>query len=471
MLKCLNSIKKNDIIDFREKHKLNADFFKEHSCPADGLPPEEEAALTHFPDADILFVHEDVYFCNALSVLGEDLPTLESALEFAFQIAYEGWEGSSAVHAFDKYSGSSTEDYFCRAEQSLKPKLCIYAGYSAEKFNGSNYSGKKGVRGSEIALIKLAEQLVGKYDVYISGPAIEDGVHNNVNYFDSNRLQFFLNSTDVEILIINRYIHFFLDFTNTARKTYLWLHDMCYQNWWQSNEIPSAGKHLIDNVSHGINGFICLTEWHKQNIIDLYGIPKDKINIVGNAIETKMFNNSIEKIPNRFIYSSLPERGLSILLDWFPDIVSELPDAELHVFTDIEKNDELVQKMENSNKVFNHGKVSYEEIIEEFKKSDVWLYPNIFLETYCTSALEAQASNCLCVTRNYGSLGEVVGSRGIVIDGDPYSQEFKNETIKNLLEILKDKSKKESLQKKAKEWAFQKTWENRALEWVEIFNK
>ena len=99
------------------------------------------------------------------------------------------------------------------------------------------------------------------------------------------------------------------------------------------------------------------------------------------------------------------------------------------------------------------------------------MYPNIFLETFCTSALEAQASNCICVTRDYGSLGEVVGERGIVIDGDPTSQEFKKETIEKLLNILKDAKQKEKLQKSAKTWALSRSWENRGFEWIKILTK
>ena len=43
-----------------------------------------------------------------------------------------------------------------------------------------------------------------KYDVYISGPTIQEGIHNHVKYFNSNKLQSFLDNVNVEILIINR---------------------------------------------------------------------------------------------------------------------------------------------------------------------------------------------------------------------------------------------------------------------------
>jgi glycosyltransferase involved in cell wall biosynthesis len=127
--------------------------------------------------------------------------------------------------------------------------------------------------------------------------------------------------------------------------------------------------------------------------------------------------------------------------------------------------------MQETKGVHFHGKVPYQEVIDAFMKADVWLYPNIYLETFCTSALEAQAANCLCVTRNFGSLGEVVGDRGIVIDGDPHSAEFKEQALGSLLQILSCPEAKKALQERAHHWALSQTWQTRALEWIEMFSK
>lgn len=423
--------------------------------------------------SEVLGVAEDVFFNNALAYMEEKLPDLKTAQEFSFQHEYSDlWQSSLAIHNWDKDYAcqDSSARFFLDRHQFSKPKLCIYTGYSSAAYNGSNYSGKPDVRGSEIAFINIAEQLTSKYDVYISGPSIEEGVYNNVKYFNSSKLQWFLEHTEIEIMIVNRYIHFFVEFSNTAKKTYIWLHDMCYQNFWRGEEFPDAGKHLINNVYDDIDGFVCLSDWHVGNIMSLYDLPEDKIFKIGNGIEPNMFIKHIKKQKNKFIYSSLPERGLSILVDWMPDIIQKLPDAELHVFTD-HTPDDLVRRMSETEGVFFHGKVPYERMIDEFMSSDVWLYPNIFLETFCTSALEAQASKCVCVTRNFGSLGEVVGDRGIVVTGDPASEEFKNETIKKLINTLENKEVKENLQNKAQGWALQKSWANRALEWIKMFEK
>ena len=457
MLQCLKEASVENILQWREQLEAPTEFMKE--------PWHKE-----FP--------EDVYFHNALSMLGESLPEFSDSLEFCHQHAYGSEQKCFAIHGYDKYCNTVEELAFCRRHQATKPVLFIYAGYGHEPFNGADYSGKRGVRGSEIGLINLAENLTSTYDVFVGGSAIKEGSHNNVTYFGEEKINTFLAHADVEALIVNRYIHYFLQYENTARKTLVWLQDVGPIPYWRGVGLPEEGKPFMHNIANEINSFVCLSDPHISEFNRFYELPENKINKIGNGlISMEPFNKDVEKIPNRFIYSSLPERGLSILLDWFPEIKKELPNAELHVFTDLGithndmSPDELRKKMEDIEGVIFRGKVSNEVMLNEFMMADVWLYPNIFFETFCTSALEAQAAGCIVVTRKYGALEEVVSDRGILIDGDPHTQEFKNEAIESMLNVLKNKEKKENLQKQAREWALQKTWANRSLEWIELLRK
>jgi hypothetical protein len=54
------------------------------------------------------------------------------------------------------------------------------------------------------------------------------------------------------------------------------------------------------------------------------------------------------------------------------------------------------------------------------------------------------------VTCNFGSLGEVVGDRGIMIDGGPHSAEFKERALGRLFQILSRPEAKKALQEKAR---------------------
>jgi glycosyltransferase involved in cell wall biosynthesis len=94
----------------------------------------------------------------------------------------------------------------------------------------------------------------------------------------------------------------------------------------------------------------------------------------------------------------------------------------------------------------------FEELAIEYLKSDVWLYPTDFLETYCITAVEAQMAGCLCATVGIGSLEEIVGERGIlVVGGDINKEETVNKLLGELYKVLDNKEVKANILKKAKE--------------------
>ena len=79
---------------------------------------------------------------------------------------------------------------------------------------------------------------------------------------------------EIEILIISRYIHYFLECEITAKKTFIWIHDVCLHSAWNHQYLPGKGEFLIKNLIDRIDGFIYLTEWHKNNFIKQYSMQK-----------------------------------------------------------------------------------------------------------------------------------------------------------------------------------------------------
>ena len=101
----------------------------------------------------------------------------------------------------------------------------------------------------------------------------------------------------------------------------------------------------------------------------------------------------------------------------------------------------------------------------------MWLYPTDFTETYCITAVEAQASGCLCVTMDVGSLGEIVDDRGVVVKGDIKDKKIQENILEKLFEVMDNKELKENYVTKAKEWALKQNYESLALEWSQnLFN-
>ena len=102
--------------------------------------------------------------------------------------------------------------------KNMKNILAFYMGYSIG-FNGNNYN-TRDIYGSEINALKLAESLSNIYNVYIfvNIPEEEEIIHNNVTYLNMFKINTF---EKIDIMIVVRYINYFIYFKNIATKSYI----------------------------------------------------------------------------------------------------------------------------------------------------------------------------------------------------------------------------------------------------------
>jgi len=105
----------------------------------------------------------------------------------------------------------------------------------------------------------------------------------------------------------------------------------------------------------------------------------------------------------------------------------------------------------------------------EFMKSDIWLYPTEFQETYCISALEAMASGCLVASVKHAGLANTIGSRGLLGKHPMSSKENQTDLLKKLYYVLDRPEIKKRYVENAREWALTQTYESLAKEWEENF--
>jgi glycosyltransferase involved in cell wall biosynthesis len=186
---------------------------------------------------------------------------------------------------------------------------------------------------------------------------------------------------------------------------------------------------------------------------------------VGLGAEPKAGFGAAAPIPLRFIYTSDPVRGVDHFFDMIPKLREKYTGATFYVFGKPDQiSDAYREKVNEWNAgaetpfIFLSPRVSQAQLATELMKSDVWLYPSIFEETYCISAVEAMAAGCLVATISLAALTEIVGNRGILADNvsDLFTQ---------LCDVLDDPSRKQAYIQRAQKWAHKQTFEKLADEW------
>lgn len=158
-------------------------------------------------------------------------------------------------------------------------------------------------------------------------------------------------------------------------------------------------------------------------------IPDEKLVVTGNAIEPDYFQGSTTDFErkNIVLYSSSPDRGLDLLLNLWPKVREQVPDAELHycyssVYDKVAQQNPVIgefrariEGLAQQDGVVNLGSLSQPELAKKMEKCLVWVAPSFhtpggqpFYETYCIGALEAAAAGCALVVSDWGALSERV---------------------------------------------------------------
>ena len=357
------------------------------------------------------------------------------------------------------------------------PIIVFHATDLVECWYPDNYKGIGNAHGSgsEIMTCELAKQFSKMgFRVFIFGKfkgITDDGmaydvqdVYNGVQYIDSKAYQQFIETYKINILIVSRDASK-MSYHKNVQKVFLWLHDVLPFN------AQSVRLLHIQYDKKRFKKILCLCNWHKNYVAVGINAKKQQIAVTRNAIDTRRFARQPKKIPYRFIYASSADRGLEHLLRMIPKIHSEFPETTLHIFANLKgtnakgNNKFLQDTVESLPYVTLRERVTQAEIAHEYSISDVWLYPTDFTETYCITALEAQAAGLLCVCTSLSSLPEIVGARGIIGGKNIHIPEVEEDLLQQLFRVLRDPEEKARLTNSGREWAMKQSFENLAKDW------
>ena len=370
----------------------------------------------------------------------------------------------------------------------MKIVFCI--GYANPQWNALTWQ-EKGIGGSEYCVIKLSEQLAKHgHEVYVIGD-VEGAWINRVTYINlnsvlnrgnergSNSLAF----TDVDWVIGVNYIAFTKIMDDNSfkfSKAMFWAHNEYWHNWYKGEELEDKGKEILEDER--LKAIICVSEWQVEHInlkrAEALGyIPSQLptyIQVISNAIDPNDWENiNVPKVRNSFIYSSATDRGLDWILNGLWDrIYYAMPDSTLTICTP-PYNEKWGYEPPKLPGVTWLGALPPRKLYEQISKSEYWLYPSQYPETYCITALEMMLGGVKICSTNTGNLNTLLKNRGVIVDSNQMIGDIQTDMVNAVMRdngaCHDDKAYHYKWYKQTmenKKWVMEQTWENRVHEWL-----
>lgn len=265
----------------------------------------------------------------------------------------------------------------------------------------------------------------------------------------------------------------------------LWCHDHTY-------EITPEQLGRMTDIA-------VLSDWQKRRFERLIPASAEKLRVLRNGVLTYGYGENDERFPdatNGFnerkpvcIYSSSADRGLDVMLEVWPRIRKQVPDAELHVYYGWDvfdrvaiSNPALMAYKQHvmalaeiaggeDGGVFFKGRVGQPELYAAMQEARVWTYPTAFLETSCIGAMEARCAGLPIVTSELGALAETA-ERGWLIpwevaEDEPLNRtdEYQDEFVDRVTMLLSAKEAWEVAHTRVSTNSHLLDWRHRVAEW------
>ena len=262
-------------------------------------------------------------------------------------------------------------------------------------FNESSF--ETGCGGSETWVIQISKEFIKRgYHVIVFSQYEDWFIYNSgVEYVPLNLYESRIQYQNFYAFIFVRSLdHFYDTFIkyNDCENIYLQSHDMFV---WKEGIYNKKFNYYDNNRFDKIKKFIALTEFHKWELMKYNAIPDDKIEVIGNGLDSDIFdkvNDEIIEKDHSILWTSAFGRGGDILInDILPLVITEIPDFKVHICG---YGDNIPQEIKDNPNVVFLGTLSKEDYYREFKKHCCWFLPCVVVEDFGICAGEAAMCEC-----------------------------------------------------------------------------
>ncbi len=252
-------------------------------------------------------------------------------------------------------------------------------------------NGRVGVGGSEYALLTVCEGLAKRGDdvVLYNNPRLpsETFEQRNINSFD--KLE------DRDVLIV---------FREPSSKV---VQANGLKVFWSCDQWTTGD---FGHFSGYVDKILTISPYHTKFMHKRYGIEAFDIDL---PVRLEDYANNAEKVSNRIIFTSVPDRGLDATAMIFSSIKKRVPSASLVITSDYRLwgssspgNSQHMQRFLSASDVQFIGAVPRSRLIQEQLAAQIHLYPftGQTEELFCVSIAESQVAGVLPVASSDGAL-------------------------------------------------------------------
>jgi len=251
---------------------------------------------------------------------------------------------------------------------------------------------------------------------------------------------------------------------------------------WQKNSYdqPNLQEFFGNKARHNdYDWYVFNSHWCYEKFRYFFDIPAQKSVVIKNGCTSFPTRKIYKKgDPIKILHHNTPWRGLNVLLRAMQDITDPNITCDVYSSTQVygdsfkhNNDDQFKALYAQAEKLPNVNYIGYkpnEYILEHMTDYDLYVYPSIFEETFCASALEALAAGVHVITNNYGALYETCAEWPVYVNySDNYLQMAKDTAvaIKVASQYLHEDHIQEHLEEQQKFYKRFYNWKKKGAEW------
>lgn len=320
----------------------------------------------------------------------------------------------------------------------------------------------RGVGGAELSMMTWAETMASRgHQIRVYNNPDTAGDYDNVAYLPQGNFEPTYNR---DILIVYRSPTPDLGNIKAGVKIH-----------WSTDQF-TMGNYATDIVPY-VDKIVCISPYHMADYQSRYNPPEDKIIHIDLGVRLQDYSLEMEKVLNRFIFCSVPDRGLTVIRQIWPQIKEALPDATLVITSDYRLwgshpgNQKYRLDLLGCDGIVFLGAIERHELAKHQAQAQIHLYPCTYEELFCISAAECQAVGAYPITSDIGALA-TTNEFGIIVPGNPEDPTWQRVYVDLVIAAALDQDKLKELQLASIKSARRRfDWERICDKWEALFEK